>query len=64
MLAAATIIILSIALAFWMAQWVGSAPAFLLVAVLYLLLIILVVSHRKQWIEDPLVRFLTQVLMD
>ena len=64
MLLSAIGILLSIALAFWLAQWTGSALAFTLVAALYLLIIILVVNYRQTLIVRPLVRFLTQTLMD
>ena len=64
MLLSAIGILLSIALAFWLSQWTGSALAFILVAALYLLLIIVVINYRQALIVRPLVKFLAQTLMD
>lgn len=64
MLLSAIGILLSIALAFWLAQWTGTALAFILVAALYLLVIVVVVNYRQALIVKPLVRFLTQTLMN
>jgi hypothetical protein len=63
MLVSAIGIMLSIAFACWIARWTGSPLAFVLVAAAYLGIIIVVVTHRRQWIEGPLVRFLTQTLL-
>ncbi len=64
MLAAAIGIMLSIAFACWIARWTGAPLAFTLVAVAYLVIIVVVVTHRRQWVERPLVRFLTQTLLN
>jgi hypothetical protein len=64
MLLSAIGILLSIAFAFWLAQWTGAALAFVIVAALYLFFIIVVVNYRQAIIVRPLVRFLTQTLMD
>lgn len=57
------LIFLSFAVAFALAPLVGQALAFCIVAGVYLVVLLLVVSFRKQWIERPLVRFLAEILL-
>lgn len=54
----------SLAFAFWLASYTGTAAAFLVVGVLHLLLILLFFLNRKRWIEKPLVRFFANLLLN
>ena len=54
----------SFALAFWLANYTGTALAFLVVGGIHLLLIIVIFIFRKKWIEKPLVRFLANLLLE
>ena len=62
-LLAISMIYLSFAAAFALADYVGMAPAFCIVAGAYLLILILFILFRHQWIEKPLVKFLASLLM-
>lgn len=59
-----TLIYCSFAVAYVLAPALGMVAAFCLVAAFYLLLLILCLIFRKQWIEKPLVRFLASLLME
>ena len=59
----AVLMFLSVAFAFWLAHFTGTALAFLIVAVLHLLIFITFVIYRKPWIEKPLVHFLASLLL-
>lgn len=63
LMAAAVVLFLSIALALWLAGYVGQPLAFVIVALLYLVLLVLFAAKRKRWIERPLVQFLAGLLM-
>ena len=54
----------SLAFAFWLSSYTGTAVAFLVVGVLHLLLILLVFFNRHAWIEKPLVRFFANLLLN
>lgn len=60
----AVLMYLSFAIAFWLASYMGTALAFLVVGGIHLLLIIIVFVYRKKWIEKPLVRFLANLLLE
>ena len=60
----AVLMYLSFAIAFWLASYMGTALAFLVVGGSHLLLIIIVFIYRKKWIEKPLVRFLANLLLE
>lgn len=60
---AAVFIYFSFALAFWLANFIGTATAFFLVGGLHLLIFILFIIFRKSWIEKPLVHFLADLLL-
>ena len=62
-LLALALIYLSFAAAFAMADYVGLAPAFCIVAGAYLLILVLFILFRHLWIEKPLVKFLASLLM-
>ena len=55
---------LSFACVYWLEPLTGTALAFFLVALFFLMLLILVFFNRKSWIERPLVRFLADVLIN
>lgn len=55
---------LSFALIYTLEPLTGIALAFLILAVLFLLILILVFAKRKSWIERPLVRFLSDILLN
>lgn len=53
---------LSFAAAYLLSPYLGEAGGFAAIAGFYLLIIILVLSNRKSWIERPLVRLLAGIL--
>ena len=55
---------LSFACVYWLEPLTGTALAFFLVALVFLLLLVMVYLKRTTWIERPLVRFLTEVLLN
>lgn len=57
-------IYLSFAAAYAMAPYTGFPLAFLIVATFYLLIFLLFLAFRKNWIEKPLVKFLASLLME
>ena len=58
------LIYLSIAAAYALAPLLGKAWAFVIIAAVYLVIFLLLLAFRKQWIERPVVRFLASLLMD
>ena len=63
-LGVAVLFYLTFALVYWMAPLTGLALAFFLVALAFLVLLVLVCMFRKKWIEQPLVRFLANTLLN
>ena len=63
-LGVAVLFYLSIAIIHWLEPLTGLALAHFLMALLFLLLLILVIAYRKAWIERPLMRFLSNILLD
>ena len=59
----AVILFASMAVALWLAQFWGMAAAFAATAGFYAVVLLLVYACRKSWIEGPLVRFLSEVLL-
>ena len=57
------LIYLSFAAAYALAPIMGHAAAFCLVAGFYVLLFLLFLAFRKNWVEKPLVRFLAGMMM-
>ena len=55
---------LSLAVAYWLTPVIGTGWAFFIIALVFLLLLLLVISFRKSWIERPLVRFLADILIN
>ena len=43
---------------------VGMATSFCVVVAFYIVLFLLIFAFRKQWIERPVIRILTSILMD
>lgn len=58
------LIYLSFAAAYALSHVTGTVWAFVIVAGFYLLLLILFVYNRRNWIEKPLVRFLADLLLN
>ncbi len=59
----AVLMFFSFALAYWLSRYTGIVPAFIIVGILHLLLLILFFLLHQKWIERPLVRFLANLLM-
>ena len=55
---------LSFACVYWLVPITGTGLAFFIVALFFLVLLALVYFNRKAWIERPLVRFLSDVLLN
>jgi len=54
----------SLAVVMWLAQFWGMTTAFAMAAGFYAVVLLLVYLCRKSWIERPLVRFLSNILLD
>lgn len=57
------LIFFSFAAAFALGPLVGQVAAFSIIAAIYIIILLLVLTFRKQWIEKPLVRFLAELLL-
>lgn len=57
------LIYLGLAAAYALAPFVGNSAAFAIVAGVYFILLLLFLIFRKQWIEKPLIKFLTSLLL-
>jgi hypothetical protein len=53
----------SMAVVMWLAQFWGMPTAFAAAAAFYAIVLLLVYSCRKSWIERPLTRFLSNILL-
>ena len=60
----AVLFYLSFAVVYWLTPLIGTGWAFFLIALAFLVLFLLVCIYRKTWIERPLVRFLTNTLLN
>lgn len=58
------LIYLSFAAAYALGPIVGQATAFVVVASAYFVIFLLLLAFRKKWIEQPVVRFLADLLID
>jgi len=58
------LLFLSLGLAFWLSQSIGMVAAFLVVAGLHAVVLLLIYAFRHPWIERPLVRRLARLLLD
>jgi lipopolysaccharide export LptBFGC system permease protein LptF len=63
LLLVAVMMFLSFGFAYWLSTYTGTPLAFVIVAALHLLLLLLFFAYRKPWIEKPLVKFLAGILM-
>jgi len=59
----AVMLFLSLAVAHWVGRYIGMAPAFCIISVLHLLVLLVVYVFRAKWVERPLVHFLAGLLM-
>ena len=59
----AVMLFFSFAAAYWLGQHIGMAPAFMVVAIVHLLILFLFFLFHEKWIERPLVRFLANLLL-
>lgn len=57
------LIYFSFAAAYALSTVVGLTGGFCIIAVFYIILLLLFIAFRHQWIEKPLVRFLASLLM-
>lgn len=64
LLGVATLFYLSFAVVYWLEPLTGTALAFAMMALFFLLLLVIVYMNRKAWIERPLVKFLADVLLN
>jgi hypothetical protein len=63
LLITAVMMFLSFAVAHWLGQHIGMAPAFCVVGGFHLLLLVLFYLFHEKWIERPLVHFLADLLL-
>ena len=63
MIIVAVFLYFSFAFAFWISSFIGTAWAFLLVALLHVLTFILFLIYRKTWIEKPLIHFFATLFL-
>ena len=63
MIIIAVFLYFSFAFAFWLSSFIRMALAFLIVALLHLLIFVLFLIYRKTWIQKPLVHFLATLLL-
>ncbi|MBQ8463777.1 MAG: phage holin family protein [Prevotella sp.] len=61
---AAALLFASAAVAVWLSAYTGLALALLSVAGFYLLVLLVVYLSRKSWIERPLVKYLSRLLLN
>ena len=61
---AVILLFLSVAFAVWLSQFIGLTYSLLSVAGIYLLLLLFVYGSRKSWIERPLVKYLSRMLLN
>ena len=53
----------SLGLTFWLSKSMGLTAAFLTVAAVFVLILIVVYAFRRPWIERPLVRWMAKLLL-
>ena len=54
----------SLAFAYWLALYIGNAPAFIIVGCIHLFTFILFCYKRKTWIERPLIHFFVNLILN
>ena len=60
----AILVFLSMSAALAMGEAIGYPAAFGIIAAFYIVVFILFLAFRKSWIERPLIRFITSLLME
>lgn len=60
----AIIVLLSIAVGFWLASYVGYVAAFFIVAAIHMLLFLLLMAYRGPLIQRPLLRFVASLFLE
>ena len=60
----AILLFASAAFAVWLSSYIGLTCSLLCVAGFYLLFLLLVYGSRKSWIERPLVKYLSRMLLN
>ena len=60
----AVVLFASLAVVMWLAEYWGMATAFAVVAAFYVVVLLLCYACRKPWIERPLTRFLSNILLE
>ena len=60
----AVLLFASAAIAVWLSSYIGLTYSLLVVSGFYLLLLLLVYGSRKSWIERPLVKYLSRMLLN
>ena len=58
------LLFLALGLASWLSNYMGQTGAYLTVAGILAVLLVLCYAFRKPWIEKPLVRYLANILMN
>jgi hypothetical protein len=61
---AAILLFASAGAAAWLSQYIGLTQSLFAVAGVYLLLLLVVYGSRKSWIERPLVKYLSRLLLN
>lgn len=60
----AVLLFASLGLAFWLSSYTSLTVAFFIVSALHALLLLIIYTFRKPWIEKPLVRYLARLLLN
>ena len=58
------LIFVSLGAAFWLSKSIGLTAAFLVVAAVHAVVLLVVFTFRRPWIERPLVRYLARLLLN
>lgn len=64
LLLVAVLLFATLAAVMWLADFCGTATAFALAAGFYAVVLLLVYLCRKPWIERPLTRFISRILLE
>lgn len=60
----AVLFYLSFAIVYWIEPFVGIAGGYAVMAAIFFIVLILVLTKRKTWIEQPLIRLLANILLN
>ena len=61
---AAILLFASAGAAVWLSQFIGLTQSLFAIAGTYLLLLLIIYGSRKSWIERPLVKYLSRLLLN